>query len=309
MQVATPHIWVPKPMALWSSECLRRFALEAVAPSPLDSEVRRAMSLLAGQGAGVPAGSVSMIAPESVAGRVLNLDAATNVTLTSGNVSAWGNTLAADSFTDGGLSARRLTLETDSWHPGTGIPSIRSDGTSGRYLECTTSLVTSLFGGTDNTYTLAIVGQYLAVPTNYHILMAASNSASINQFLDWGKDTQTGTEYWRVGRVDDANANGTQVVGTPDTGRHVFLYVFYGTTLDFYVDGDEQLRNGTHAHDVGAITLDRLTILARSRGVTPTIQGESDARIVRVDAWSGAVTATEAKGLSAYYRSKLRVAS
>jgi hypothetical protein len=302
---ASPHIWVPKPPALWKPSCLRRYVLDDVSHTPIDSEVRRTMSLLAGQGVAVPAGAANMIAPSTISGSTFDLDAdATGGFSLSGSaVISWTDQIGSHAFTDQSVSGRRPTKETDSWYPGSGLPSVLSDG-SDDMLTCEDGFANSFVGGADNTYALVIVGQMVTVPSGHNVFFSVTNQTTITQFVDWGKDTDTGPfERWRVARVDDTGANSDRLFGTPDTNRYVWLYNFHGTTIHTYrnavvVDGTP---GGLGApHNVGALTLDRATVFGRFRG-TATIAGHSNSRIRRIYAWSGDIAHYQAIGVSRWF--------
>jgi hypothetical protein len=286
------HLWTPEPLrrGYFSSP----YALELA--SGLDPAL---IATIASSASGA-------LRPEEIAGGILDLDAGAGTSLSGSAVISWTDQIGSHVFDDGATATRRPALEADAWDPGSGLPSILGDGTND-LLTCEDGFASSFAGGTDNAYCIAIVGQFASVPTGYHVFFACSSQTDLPQFVDFGKDEDTGpVQKWRVGRADNASGNDNRVFGTPDTNRYVWLYNFHGTTLHVYQNNVVAIGTPGGAgdsHNVGDMTLNRATVFGRSRGSSPSIQGNAPARIRRIYAWSGDITHLQAKGVSRYLMS------
>lgn len=132
-----------------------------------------------------------------------------------------------------------------------GLNVVRFDGTDD-FLEA--NALSSSFTGSDMPFTLLMAFKKITnVGTDGLLYLSSSSSGTPLH----GVRTNAAASYDSV-RRDDAAVLSLRTGGTPDTSPHVLTVAFSGTAVTATLDGTTIINN--LAHDVGTITLNRLTV-------------------------------------------------
>lgn len=228
--------------------------------------------------------------PTSVTGFVLDLDPRFGVTLDSSlgspHVAQITNRApgsASDAFANSNTSLQPA-YEATGWIGPFARPSMLFDGV-GHYLICTTSLASTLAGGSDTPFTLFLVAQNLTL-SGIRCFTGFFRSSSTAPLMD----LFTSGGLYRVNRRDDSATSQNVTGGTPDTSKHIFELIHTGTTTTVKVDGIAAINAA--AQDVGAITFDRMAIGSTYANSSP---GDwANMRLARLLGFTGALGTTDA---------------
>jgi hypothetical protein len=226
--------------------------------------------------------------PTTVSGFVLDLNPHFHVTIdTSTGVprvaSILNNTGSADDFANANTSLQP-DFESNGWVGTTFTrPSMLFNGTS-HYLACSTSIGSTLVGGSDTAFTMFVVGQHLDVSgTRAFVFMGRSSSTSPlwDFFANGGLHKSL--------KRDDAASQVSVTGGTPDTGKHIFEFNHSGTTLAAFLDGTNII---SAAQNVGSLTIDRMVLGATYANSVPA--NWANFRLARLLAFTGSLNSTDA---------------
>jgi hypothetical protein len=148
-------------------------------------------------------------------------------------------------------------------------------------MVCTTTWATDVFTGA---FSFGIVGHHDALPGGVTAMLAAGNSGTAQQFIDFGQD---GTTDYRFARRDDLGGTTNSPVVTSsnlaDLRDHVFWVEHDGaSTLKIFVD-DDTTPVVTATITMGTLTLNRGSFFARTRNTTDIWCPCTMSRIVTYD--------------------------
>jgi hypothetical protein len=267
------HLWTPK-----------RKRLDCIGGGPCGSFAARG------------AGADDSWQPTSVAGFALDIDPKRQLTTGLDGARVTTATVvnnapsATDPFTNANPSLQP-TYEPLGWGGSYLRPSILFNGAS-YYLVCTSSLATTLAGGTDTPFSLFWVAEQITTTgTQNHLgFFRTSNAQPI-----WDLFTSAGA-YTSL-RRDNATVNVSVSGGTASTGRHIYEAIYSGTSLLFKIDGVTVINNVSQ--DVGVITFDAMVLGATYAAASPN--NWANIRLGRVNGFTGALNSTDA----GYVRSSL----
>lgn len=189
----------------------------------------------------------------SISGCVLWLSASRIVGLSDGAaVSTWSDLSGQGNDATQTTATNQPTYRLNAIN---GRPVVRTDGVD-NFLNV--NGITGALGGNDNPHTVAIAGKILAVADSKDILGGLGTGDNLYVFAL--NDPGGGVGY-QSNRRDAASVSANVNGGTANTSTHIFVLIFYGTTISLFVDNVAVI-NAT-ASDVGAITLTSARIGSR----------------------------------------------
>lgn len=227
--------------------------------------------------------------PTTVAGFVLDINPHFQVTPGSDGLRVTAESIinnvaaATDDFANANPSLQP-TYDPLGWTGTTYTrPSIEFNGSS-EYLVCTSTIGSTLVGGTDTAFTMFVVGQYLDVSgTRAPVFIGRSSSTS--SFWDFYSDSSLHKSLKR-----DASAVQVQVTGgTPDVDPHVFEFNHSGTNLAMNIDGANII---SASQNVGSLTIDRMSLGSTFANAVPA--NYANFRLARLLAFTGSLNSTDA---------------
>lgn len=264
---------------------LDRMVADGVAPTrELMSLVLSALPMY-----GASADPFELWKPSGVSGFALDINPHFQITLDTSagapTVSAiLNNTGSSDSFANSNTSLQPA-YEANGWIGSYTRPSMLCDGLND-YLACTTSLASSLVGGSDTPFTLFLVGQHLTVASGDRVMVGMFNSASTADI--WDLFAHTATSQYESLKRDHATLPASLFGGTPDTSKHIVDVIHSGTNLSVNVDGSNII---SAAQNVGSMTVDRMVIGASYGNSLPANFGNY--RLARLLGFTGALGSTD----------------
>jgi|SRR3990170_5213207 len=122
-----------------------------------------------------------------------------------------------------------------------GYPGLYMDGNNDFMVGTGSSLV-SVFNGNDIPFSIFFVAKQSSMVLAYYTLWSTAFLNNLRPFNKW--TAYNGSYYYEMQRATAAEAP-TITGGIPDLDWHYFLYVFKGTTADFYKDGVKIINNGS----------------------------------------------------------------
>ncbi len=190
-----------------------------------------------------------------------------------------------DSFTNSNQSLQ------PNWEPtgwvGTSYtrPSMLFDGLND-YLLCSTSMASTLVGGSDTPFTLFLVGQHLDVTTADRVMIGMFSTTSTSPV--WDIYAHPATSQYGSLKKDNVPTSTVLLGGTPDTSKRVIDAIHSGTNLDVRVAGSSII---SATQNVGALTVDCMALGASYANAAPGNWGNY--RLARVIGFTGALGAPD----------------
>lgn len=242
--------------------------------------------------------------PGSVAGLIVDLDAARGVSLNGADVAAWADQSGNGNHVAQGTANLQPAFNASNPHFRS-RPSIDFHKSAGEYLFGSSLPVCTLLGGSDKPFTAFVVCRRWTKATADEYCLSLGNSAQASQsYLSLGYRYQSSNSQRPTFDVrDDAGTAATVATGQneiADLGPQVLAWSASGTVAQCYVLGASQnplydavvgtLSSGNDYTAHGAITFNRFAIGAQLRS---TAGRQCDLEVARVLVYGRELTEAE----------------
>ena len=179
--------------------------------------------------------------------------------LTTGGTMSW-----ADQSGNGHTYSRtsnQPTVEATGWN--SLYQTLLFDGTNDG-MECTTALAQNIVGGSDNSFAIITIAQFVAIAAAATPVLWGLTSSTDSDFFCHMSARGSGVanpNIFRGAKEDTvpllATTDSTEA---PDTNRRIYRVSHTGTVLSMSRDGVALTMSGGGAQDVGTMTVDRATL-------------------------------------------------